>query len=116
MAAIWREVQDVLAGMKKKRVWVDVTALQTSLDMKNLFDLAKLFWRDFPEGGRMALVVRWDQAGFAKSLEMMVRAVGMHLTAFVTKGRSEAWLEEDTGTQANSGSLNPAKPQLIHNS
>ena len=95
MTGVWREVHDDLAGMKQKRVLVDVTALQNSLDMKELFDLAKLFWQDFPESGRMALVIRWDQSRFAKSLEMLVRTVGIYLTVFVSKEQAEAWILEN---------------------
>ncbi len=95
MTNIWREVQEALAGMKQKRVLVNVTALQTSLDMKELFDLAKLFWQDFPESGRIALVVRWDQTRFAKSLEMLVRTVGIYLTVFVSEEQAGAWILEN---------------------
>jgi hypothetical protein len=96
MKTVWREVQEALAGLKQKRVLVDVTALQTYLDTKELFDLAKLFWQDFPESGRIALVVRWDQARFAKSLEMLVRTVGIYLTVFVSDEQAEAWILENT--------------------
>ena len=91
----WREVQDTLAGMRKKRVLVDVTALKSGLDIKELFDLAKILWRDFPESGRIALVIRWDQARFAKLLEMLVRTVGLYLTAFVSGQQAEAWILEE---------------------
>ena len=91
----WREVQDALAGMRKKRVLVDVTALKSSLEIKELFDLAKILWRDFPESGRIALVIRWDQARFAKLLEMLVRTVGLYLTAFVSGDQAEAWILEE---------------------
>ena len=95
MTNVWREVQETLAGTNQKRVLVDVTAFQTSLDMKELFDLAKLFWQDFPESGRIALVVRWDQTRFAKSLEMLVRTVGIYLTVFVSEEQAEAWILEN---------------------
>lgn len=92
MTAAWREVQAVLAETGWAQVLVDVTAVQTSPDTAELFDLAKLFWRDFPPGGRMALVVRWEQTWFAKSLEMLVRNVGVHLTVFVSQEQAGAWL------------------------
>ena len=95
MTAAWREVRGELAEKSLHRVLVDVTALQSSLDMKELFDLAKLIWQDFPESGRMALVVRWDQARFAKSLEMLVRTVGIYLTVFVSEEQAEAWILEN---------------------
>src|SRR5208282_2134868 len=60
------------------------------------FDLAKLFWRDFPQGGRIALVVRWDQSRLAKLLEMLVRTLGMWLTVFVSEEQGEAWVLEGT--------------------
>jgi len=75
---------------------VDFTALRTSPDTDELFDLAKLFWRDFPQGGRIALVVRWDQSRLAKLLEMLVRTLGMWLTVFVSEEQAEAWVLEGT--------------------
>jgi len=95
MTTAWREVQEALAGTGAKRVLVDVTALKSGLDMKELFDLAKILWRDFPESGRIALVIRWDQARFAKLLEMLVRTVGLYLTAFVSGEQAEAWILEE---------------------
>jgi hypothetical protein len=58
--------------------------------------LAKLIWRDFPLGGRIALVIRWDQSRLAKSLEMLVRTLGMWLTVFVSEEQGEAWVWEGT--------------------
>jgi hypothetical protein len=94
--AAWREVRDELAEKSLNRVLVDVTALQTSPDTDELFDLAKLFWRNFPQGGRIALVVRWDQSRLAKLLEMLVRTLGMWLTVFVSEEQAEAWILEGT--------------------
>src|SRR5208337_4891066 len=91
MTAAWREVRAELAEKSLNRVLVDVTALRTSPDTDELFDLAKLFWRDFPQGGRIALVVRWDQSRLAKLLEMLVRSVGTCLTVFVSEEQAEAW-------------------------
>lgn len=65
MTVTWQEVQAVLAETGWRRILVDITTLQTSPGTAELFDLAKLFWRDFPPGGRMALVVRWDQTRFS---------------------------------------------------
>lgn len=95
LTAAWREVQAVLVENEWKRVLVDVTTMKTSPQMEELFDLAKLFWRDFPQSGRMALVVRWDQTRFAKSLEMLVRTVGIYLTVFVSEEQAEAWIGEE---------------------
>jgi hypothetical protein len=92
MTAAWREVRDELAEKSLNRVWVDVTALRTSPTTAELFDLAKLIWRDFRPGGRIALVVRWDQSRFAKLLEMLVRTFGMWLTVFVSEEQAEAWV------------------------
>jgi hypothetical protein len=89
--AAWREVRLVLAERGWKRVLVDVTALRTDPDTGQLFDLAKLFWRDFPQGGRIALVVRWEQSRLAKLLETLVRSVGVCLTLFVSEEQAEAW-------------------------
>jgi hypothetical protein len=88
----WREVQGLLIATGWKRVLVDFTALRTSPEPAELFDLAKLLWRDFPPGGRMAVVVWWDQSRFAKLLETLVRSVGMYLTVFVSEEQAEAWL------------------------
>jgi hypothetical protein len=96
MTAAWREVRDELAERSLNRVLVVVTALRTSPTTAELFDLAKLFWRYFPQGGRIALVVRWDQSMLAKSLEMLVRTFGMWLTVFVNEERAEAWVLEGT--------------------
>ena len=92
MTAAWREVQTVFTETGWKRVLIDVTTLRTDLDMKELFDLAKLFWQDFPQFGRIALVIRWDQTRFAKSLEMLVRTVGIYLSVFVSEEQAEAWI------------------------
>ncbi len=96
MKAAWREVRNELAEKSLNRVLVNVTALRTSPKTAELFDLAKLFWRDFPRGGRIALVVRWDQSKLAKLLEMVVRTFGMWLTAFVSEEQAEAWVLEGT--------------------
>jgi len=88
----WQEVQSWLVTRHWRRVLVDVTALQTAPEIGQLFDLAKLVWRDFPQGGRMALVVRWDQSRLAKLLEMLVRSVGLYLTVFVSGEQAEAWI------------------------
>ena len=92
----WREVQGVLAETGWNRVLVDVTAVRTNPDTAQLFDLAKLLWQNFPESGRIALVVRWDQSRFAKLLEMLVRTLGMGLTVFVSEEQAEAWVLEGT--------------------
>jgi hypothetical protein len=92
----WREVQKVLAEREWERALVDFTALRTSPDTDGLFDLAKLFWRDFPPGGRIALVVRWDQSRLAKLLESLVWNFGLYLTAFVSEEQAEAWVLEGT--------------------
>ena len=97
MTAAWREVRDELAPKNLDRVLVDVTALRTSPTTAELFDLAKLFWHDgFPGFGRIALVVRWEQSRWAKSLEMLVRTLGMWLTVFVSEEQAEAWVLEGT--------------------
>ncbi len=96
MTAAWRAVRDELAAKGLNRVLVDVTALRTSPTTAELFDLAKLFWRDFPPGGRIALVVRWDQSRPAKLLEMLVRNFGLYLTAFVSEEQAEVWVLEGT--------------------
>lgn len=88
----WREVEGLLIATGWERVLVDVTALRSSPETEELFDLAKLFWRDFPQSGRIALVVRWDQSGFAKLLETLVRSVGEYLTVFVSEEQAEAWV------------------------
>ena len=90
--AAWQEVQSWLVTRRWRRVLVDVTALRTAPEMGQLFDLAKLLWRDFPQSGRMALLVRWDQSRLAKLLEMLVRSVGMYLTVFVNEEQAEAWI------------------------
>jgi hypothetical protein len=97
MTAAWGEVRDELAEKSLNRVLVDVTALRTSPTTTELFDLAKLFWHDgFPGFGRIALVVRWDQSRLAKSLEMLVRTLGMWLTVFVSEEQGEAWVLKGT--------------------
>jgi hypothetical protein len=58
--------------------------------------LAKLFWRNFPKSGRMALVVRWDQSTLAKLLETLLRSVGVYLTVFVSEEMAEAWIVENS--------------------
>lgn len=92
----WREVREVLAEREWERALVDVTALQTTPKMEELFDLAKLFWRDFPPTGRIAVVVRWDQSRLAKSLEMVLRTFGLHMTVFVHEKQAKAWILEET--------------------
>jgi hypothetical protein len=96
MTTACRKVQLVLAELGWKRILVDVTALQTGPDPAELFDLAKLFWREFPQVGRIALVVRWDQSRLAKLLETLVRSVGTCLTVFVSEEMAEAWILENS--------------------
>lgn len=103
----WGEVQESLAETGWKRVLVDVTALQTSPDTEELFDLAKLIWRGFPPGGRIALVVRWEQSRSAKLLEMLVRGVGIYLTVFVGEEQADAWIRD------NSTDKHPSEFKLI---
>jgi len=106
--AAWQEAHSWLATRRWRRVLVDVTALRTAPEMGQLFDLAKLVWRDFPEGGRMALVIRWDQSRFAKSLETLVRSVGMYLRVFVSGEQAEAWILEDSRDKNQQPMFNPA--------
>jgi hypothetical protein len=70
--------------------------VQNGPDTAELFDLAKLFWRNFPKSGRMALVVRWDQSTLAKLLETLLRSVGVYLTVFVSEEMAEAWIVENS--------------------
>jgi hypothetical protein len=100
----WWEVQLVLAGLGWKRILVDVTSLQSGPDTPELFDLAKLFWHDFPKAGRMALVVRWDQSTLAKLLESLLRSVGIYLTVFVSEEMAEAWIAENSKEHQGSAS------------
>lgn len=92
ITAAWQEVRKDLANKGWNRVLVNATSLQTNPRPAELFDLAKLFCVDFPKFGRIAIVIRWDQAGFAKSLEMLSRTVGMYLTVFVSNEQAEAWV------------------------
>jgi len=92
----WQEAHSWLATRRWRRVLVDVTALRTAPEMGQLFDLAKLVWRDFPQDSRIALVVRWDQSKLAKLLETLVRSVGMYLTVFVSGEQAEAWILADS--------------------
>jgi hypothetical protein len=94
MTTAWSEVQLVLTELGWNQILLDVTALQKGPDTAVLFDLAKLFWRNFPQSGRMALVVRWDQSTFAKLLETLVRSVGVYLTVFVSEEMAKAWIAE----------------------
>ena len=103
MTTAWREVQLVLAELEWKRIMVDVTALESGPDTAELFDLAKLFWRNFPRSGRMALVVRWDQSTFAKLLETLLRSVGVYLTVFVSEEMAEAWIVENSKNASTVG-------------
>jgi hypothetical protein len=92
MTTAWREIAGLLIATGWKRVLVDITTLQTSPDTEELFDWAKLFCRDFPQTGRIALVARWDQSRFAKLLEMLVRCAGTYLAVFVSEEQAEAWV------------------------
>ena len=96
MTTAWREVQLVLAELGWKQILIDVTGVQNGPDTAELFDLAKLFWRNFPKSGRMALVVRWDQSTLAKLLETLLRSVGVYLTVFVSEEMAEAWIVKNS--------------------
>ena len=96
MTTAWHEVQEILGKKGWKRVLMDITALESSPKTEELFDLAKLFWKGFPEDGRIALVIGWDHAKFATLLEMLVRTVGIYLTAFVSEIQAEAWICEES--------------------
>lgn len=104
MTTAWGLVQIGLSRFGWKRILIDVTALQSSPDTAELFDLAKLFWRNFPQSGRMALVVRWDQSTRAKLLETLLRSVGVYLTVFVSDEVAEAWILEDSQKHQRSAS------------
>jgi hypothetical protein len=123
ITAAWREVHESLAETGWKRVLVNVTALQTSPDTGELFDLAKLFWWNFPPAGRIALVVQWGQCRFAKLLEMLVRTVGIYLTVFVSEEQAEAWvrggsLDKDQSrfqtAPGNNNSVGKPQVNIIH--
>ena len=88
----WRDVHRVLDAIGSYRVFMDVTALKNCPEAAEWFDLAKLLWRDFPQGGRIALVVRWDQSRFAKLLERLVLRVGSYLAVFASEEQAEAWI------------------------
>ena len=96
MKTAWWGIHHLLAEFGWKRILVDATAMTSEAEIGEAFDLAKLFWRDFPQGGRIALVVRWDQSRLAKLLEMLVRTLGMWLTVFVSEEQAEAWVLEGT--------------------
>lgn len=95
MTTAWCLVQLRLSKLGWIRILIDVTALHTGPDTAELFDLAKLFWRNFPQSGRMALVVRWDQSTRAKLLETLLRSVGVFLRVFVSGEMAEAWIVEN---------------------
>jgi len=88
----WRDVQGYLIATGWTHVLVNISGLQTAPEIGEIFDLAKLFWRDFPPSGRIALVVRWDQSTLAKLLEVLMRSVGIYLTVFATEERARAWM------------------------
>jgi len=102
MTMAWRKVQLMLTASGCKRILADVTALQSGFDPADLFDLAKLFWHNFPPSGRMALLVRWDQSTHAKLLEALLRCVGVYLTVFVSEEMAEAWVVEQPGRHQRS--------------
>ena len=118
ITAAWREVRAELAHKNLNRVLVDVTSLRTIPATAELFDLAKLFWQDgFPGFGRMALVIRWEQSRSAKLLEMLVRAVGMYLTVFVSEEQAEAWIADQSSARyplpaSNSVSITTPQPAI----
>jgi hypothetical protein len=94
LTAALRDIQLVLAESGWNRILVDVTAVQAGPDTAELFDFAKLFWRNYPQSGRIALVVRWDQSTLSKVLEGMLRSVGVYLTVFVSEAMAKVWLVE----------------------
>lgn len=114
MILAWREVQLILAELGCKRILVDVTALQSVPDTAELFDLAKLFWLNFPQTGRMALVVRWDQSALAKLLETLLRSVGVYVTIFVSKEMAKAWIGEDSNELPPQSSAQKRAFLLLH--
>lgn len=103
MTNAWRQVQELMAKTGWTRVLADITALRTCPPTEELFDLAKLFWRNFPLCGRIAVVVQWEQSRFANLLEMLVRDVGIYLTVFVSEEQAEAWIRDDSTHKYRSG-------------
>lgn len=95
MSVAWQEVRQAMDATGSERVLAEMTALRTSPDTEELFDLARLLWRDFSGGGRIALVVRWEQSRFAKLLEILVRNVGANLTVFVSEDQAKNWILRD---------------------
>jgi hypothetical protein len=114
MNTAWCLVHLRLSKLGWRRILIDVTALETGPGMEELFDLAKLFWRNFPQSGRMALLVRWDQSTPAKLLESLLRSFGVYFTVFVSGEMAEAWIAENSRKASASGSVpkTAAQPDL----
>jgi hypothetical protein len=94
MKTAWWGIHHLLAEFGWKRILVDATAMTSEADIGEPFDLAKLFCHNFPQSGRIALIVRWDQSKSAKLLETLVRSVGVYLTVFVSEKPAKAWIAD----------------------
>jgi hypothetical protein len=69
-----------------------MTAQRTTLGMGEIFDVAKFIWRDLPPDGRMALVIRGDQAKSVSLLETLVQNVECNLKILVNEETAKAWI------------------------
>lgn len=94
MKTAWWGIHHLLAEFGWKRILVDATAMTSEAEIGEAFDLAKLFCHNFPQSGRIALMVRWDQSKSAKLLETLVRSVGVYLTVFVSEEAAKAWIAD----------------------
>ena len=91
VVAVRYETTGLLAAKHWNRMVVDFTELR-SLTALELFVFAKGLSADLPPSARVALVVRPEQASYAKQVENIVRNDGVVLTSFFDPKQATAWV------------------------
>ncbi len=93
VVAVRYETTGLLAAKHWNRMVADFTELRSLTELE-LFVFAKGLSSDLPQSARVAIVVRPEQASYAKRVERVVRNDGVFLNCFFDPEQATAWVKE----------------------
>ena len=85
------EANALLAAKRWNRIVVDITGLLSRFAAQELLGFARGLSADLPEGARVALVARPDQAKQVKLIENVARNDGLFLSFFLDVEGATIW-------------------------
>ena len=92
VVAVRYEATALMAAKRWNRMVVDFTELRSLTELE-LFVFARGLSSDLPQMARVALVVRQEQARYAKFVEKIVRNDGVFLTFFFDAEQATVWVK-----------------------